>query len=215
MVRLNFLRSISEFSEIQTRVGAADGTVRMRWMLLVSIAAVAAAQTPQQRARATIEASIARQRASVARQVQAMRPAPAAAPVPRPACAPLAPAELDVLIGEASHEHGVEVDLVREVARQESAFRPCAVSPKGAQGLMQLMPATQADLAVRDPFDPRESLMAGTRLLRQLLDRYHGDLALALSAYNAGPARVDRTMSVPEILETQNYVAGILDRLGR
>lgn len=162
-----------------------------------------------------MEAAINRQRASVARQREALRPWTSAVAAPAAICAPLGPAELEGLIGQAAREHGVDPHLVREVARQESAFRPCAVSPKGAQGLMQLMPATQADLAVRNPFDPRESLMAGTRLLRQLLERYHGDLALALSAYNAGPARVDRTMSVPEIPETRSYVAGILERLGR
>lgn len=79
---------------------------------------------------------------------------------------------------------------------------------------MQLMPATQELLSVDDPFDPQESLMAGARLLRSLLDRYHGDLALALSAYNAGPSRVDRSMQIPNIPETQNYVARILQRLG-
>ena len=78
---------------------------------------------------------------------------------------------------------------------------------------MQLMPATQSTLAVSDPFNPGESLMAGAKLLRQLLERYNGNLALALSAYNAGPGRVDRTMTIPEIPETRNYVANILDRL--
>ena len=78
---------------------------------------------------------------------------------------------------------------------------------------MQLMPATQAQLDVRDPFDPQESLSAGAKLLKQLLDRYHGDLALALSAYNAGVGRVDRTFSVPEIPETKDYVTDILGRL--
>ena len=71
---------------------------------------------------------------------------------------------------------------------------------------MQLMPATQAQFEVRDPFDPQESLSAGAKLLKQLLDRYHGDLALALSAYNAGMTRVDRTFTVPEIPETKGYV---------
>ena len=80
---------------------------------------------------------------------------------------------------------------------------------------MQLMPATQAQLDVRDPFNPQESLSAGAKLLKQLLDRYHGDLALALSAYNAGMTRVDKTFAVPEIPETKGYVTGILGRLGK
>jgi len=99
------------------------------------------------------------------------------------------------MIDTVAREQSVDASLVREVARQESGFRPCAVSPKGAQGLMQLMPATQAQLEVRDPFNPQESLSAGAKLLKQLLDRYHGDLALALSAYNSGISRVDRTFS--------------------
>jgi soluble lytic murein transglycosylase-like protein len=119
------------------------------------------------------------------------------------------------MIGRAARETAVEPAVIREVARQESAFRPCVVSVKGAEGLMQLMPATQAMLAVSDPFDPRQSLMAGAKLLRQLLDRYGGDLSLALAAYNAGPGRVDPVMSIPAIPETENYVAEILDRLGQ
>jgi soluble lytic murein transglycosylase-like protein len=78
---------------------------------------------------------------------------------------------------------------------------------------MQLMPATQADLDVVNPFDAKESLEAGSKLLRDLLDRYHGNLSLALSAYNAGAGRVDRARGVPEIPETKNYVLDILGRL--
>ena len=110
-------------------------------------------------------------------------------------------------------DHGVDPALVREVARQESGFRPCVVSPKGAEGLMQLMPATQAQFQVRDPFQAEESLAAGAKLLKQLLDRYNGDLSLALSAYNAGSGRVDKAGGIPEIPETKNYVAEILGRL--
>ena len=188
----------------------------MRWVLLVLLAAPAIAQN---NARLAMQASIAKQRASVARQTRAaplllaMPAVTFAAPAPRPACSPVPAGELNDLIGAAAREHGVSADVVREVARQESAFRPCAVSRKGAEGLMQLMPATQSTLAVSDPFNPGESLMAGAKLLRQLLERYNGNLALALSAYNAGPGRVDRTMTIPEIPETRNYVANILDRL--
>lgn len=128
-------------------------------------------------------------------------------------CEPVSQPELARMIEDIAPRQNVNPALVREVARQESAFRPCAVSPKGAEGLMQLMPATQALLQVKNPFSPKESLTAGSRLLRDLLDRYHGDLSLALSAYNAGTDRVDKAGSVPDIAETKNYVFGILNRL--
>lgn len=177
-----------------------------------------------QRVRATMAASIEKQRASIQQQLQSIKsPVPPAMspsgfnvpPPVVPGCDPMSPPELSKMIDNVSREHGIDADLVREVARQESGFRPCAVSPKGAEGLMQLMPATQAQFDVRDPFDPQESLGAGAKLLKQLLDRYHGDLSLALSAYNAGMTRVDRTSTVPEIPETKDYVTNILGRLGK
>jgi len=127
-------------------------------------------------------------------------------------CDPVPKPQLSEMIDAAAQRQGVDPALVREVARQESAFRPCAISSKGAEGLMQLMPATQAQFSVTDPFDPGQSLDAGTKLLKQLLDRYHGDLSLALSAYNAGAGRVDRAGGIPEIPETKNYVFSILSR---
>ena len=180
------------------------------------------AQQPQQ-VRAAMATSIEKQRASVEQQLKFIKsPVPPAIPpafaVPPPvayACDPVAQPELSKMIDNVAREHSVDPALVREVARQESAFRPCAVSPKGAEGLMQLMPATQAQFEVHDPFDPQESLSAGAKLLKQLLDRYQGDLALALSAYNAGMTRVDRTLSVPQIPETKDYVTDILGRLGK
>jgi soluble lytic murein transglycosylase-like protein len=178
-----------------------------------------------QRVRTAMAASIEKQRASVEQQIKSIKSpvppvlvTPPAFSVPPPvayACDPVAQPELSKMIDNVSRENSVDPALVREVARQESAFRPCAVSPKGAEGLMQLMPATQAQLEVRDPFDPQESLSAGAKLLKQLLDRYHGDLALALSAYNAGMTRVDKTFAIPEIPETKDYVTGILGRLGK
>jgi soluble lytic murein transglycosylase-like protein len=184
-------------------------------------------QQPQ-RVRAAMAASIEKQRASVEQQIKFIKspvppvmPASFAVPsfaVPPPvayACDPVAQPELSKMIDSVAREHSVDAALVREVARQESGFRPCAVSPKGAQGLMQLMPATQTQFEVRDPFNPQESLSAGAKLLKQLLDRYHGDLALALSAYNSGITRVDHTFSVPDIPETKGYVADILGRLGK
>jgi soluble lytic murein transglycosylase-like protein len=134
---------------------------------------------------------------------------------PTEVCDALPSAEIDSLVSAASRREGVEPELIRGVMRQESGFRPCAVSPKGALGLMQLMPETAADLEVRDPFDPRDNVTAGTKLLRRLLQHYDGDLALTLSAYNAGPRRVDADMAVPAIPETTNYVQRILSFLPR
>jgi soluble lytic murein transglycosylase-like protein len=194
------------------------------WWLAIFLMQDAQAQQPQ-RVRAAMAASIEKQRASVEQQLKSIQSPmppvlvmPPAFAVPPPvayACDPVAQPELSKMIDSVAREHSIDPALVREVARQESAFRPCAVSSKGAEGLMQLMPATQAQFAVRDPFDPQESLSAGATLLKQLLDRYHGDLALALSAYNAGMTRVDRTFSVPEIPETKGYVTNILGRLGK
>jgi soluble lytic murein transglycosylase-like protein len=134
------------------------------------------------------------------------------APFAMPACDPVPKPQLFQIIQAAAQQEGVDPALVREVARQESAFRPCAVSTKGAEGLMQLMPATQAQFDVTDPFDPGQSIDAGTKLLKQLLDRYHGDLSLALSAYNSGAGRVDKAGGIPDIPETKNYVFSILNR---
>lgn len=132
---------------------------------------------------------------------------------PSASCDPLPAADVDRLAGTAAQTHGIEPDLLKAVMRQESGFRPCAVSPKGAMGLMQLMPATAGQFQVADPFDPAANIDAGARYLKQLLDRYGGDLKRALSAYNAGPARVDK-QGVPAIAETQEYLRRILMEVG-
>jgi soluble lytic murein transglycosylase-like protein len=128
-------------------------------------------------------------------------------------CDPLPLDQIAPMIRTAALREGVREDLVQAVIERESAFRPCAVSPKGAQGLMQLMPATARELGVADPFDPQQSLDGGVRLLKQLLDRYKGNYELALSAYNAGAGRVDREGGVPDIAETKDYVIQILSKL--
>ena len=125
-------------------------------------------------------------------------------------CDPLAKDQLDAMIKSNAEKNGLTPDVLRALIRRESAFYPCAVSPKGAMGLMQLMPGTASELNVIDPFDPAENMRAGTQYLKQLLDRYNGDLVLALSAYNAGPGRVDAAGGVPAIKETQEYVQKIL-----
>ncbi len=165
-----------------------------------------------------MEPSLAKQRASVRAQVEAVGTnmsilrLPQAAPE-GPECEAVSAPELSRMIDDIAPKQNVSAALIREVARQESGFHPCAVSPKGAAGLMQLMPETQAQFQVKNPFNAKESMEAGAKLLRDLLDRYHGDLSLALSAYNAGPERVDKAGTVPEIPETKSYVIGILNRL--
>ena len=113
-------------------------------------------------------------------------------------------------IREIASRHGVAADLVEAVIRVESAFNPRAVSSKGAQGLMQLMPRTASSLGVRDVFDPRENIDGGVRHLRYLLDKYPGNVPLALAAYNAGEKAVDYHRGIPPYAETQQYVQKIL-----
>lgn len=119
-------------------------------------------------------------------------------------------AQYQTLIEEHAAKNMVSVDLVRALIQAESAFNPRAVSPKGALGLMQLMPATATELGVADAFDPAENIRAGVKYLKQLLDRYEGRVELALAAYNAGPGAVKKYGGkVPPYRETQNYVARI------
>ena len=125
-------------------------------------------------------------------------------------CEKLTDAEVDALVSAAAARERIDPRLIRVVMKIESAFRPCVVSSKGARGLMQLMPGTAAQYGVSDAFNPRQNVAAGARYLHDLLDRYDGNLTLALSAYNAGPATVDRANGTPDIAETKNYVKSIL-----
>ena len=119
------------------------------------------------------------------------------------------PVYMSELIAEASRTHGVDPRLVAAVARRESAFKSNAVSPVGACGIMQLMPATARYLGVNDIFDTRQNVFAGARYLRTLLDTFHGDLDLTLAAYNAGPGAVRKFNGVPPYRETQAYVRNV------
>ena len=136
------------------------------------------------------------------------------APAAQLDCPALESDQVEALIADAAKKHSLEPNLVRAVMRQESGFKPCAVSYKGAEGLMQLMPATAEQMHVTDPFDPTQNVQAGAAFLKQLLTRYSGDLRLALAAYNAGANRADQQDSSHFPLETQSYLANIFAELG-
>jgi Transglycosylase SLT domain len=122
---------------------------------------------------------------------------------------------MNEVINAVSSRHHLDPDLINSVIHAESGFNPRAVSPKGAQGLMQLMPKTASHLGVVNSFDPSDNLEGGTRYLRELLERYNFDLIKALAAYNAGPRRVEQYHGVPPYYETQTYVARIIRDFNR
>lgn len=134
--------------------------------------------------------------------------------LPQTDCERLDKTSVESLISAAAKKQSLEPALLRAVMKQESGFKPCAVSIRGAQGLMQLMPATAGLLHVADPFDPEQNVEAGAAFLKQLLGRYKGDLRLALVAYNAGTLRADQPANAPYPAETQNYLASIFAQLG-
>jgi hypothetical protein len=146
-------------------------------------------------------------------------PEPVPAPEPAPVVEPVLLTTRDslvALVDERAEHHGVDTRLARALVMVESNYRTDAVSPKGAMGLMQLMPATAKQYALEDPFDPKQNLDAGLRHLRGLLDRYgKGKESLALAAYNAGEGAVSRYGGIPPYRETQDYVRRILSLTGR
>jgi soluble lytic murein transglycosylase-like protein len=192
--------------------------VKSIFVLLIS---AAFAQTPAEQQRA----AVAKQREAVQKQAESvgarLKPwgesiteSGPAFEAEKPACDPLADAVSTPLIDGAAQQQGIDTKLLRAVIEQESGFRPCAISPKGAQGLMQLMPATAEQFNVDDPFDPRQSIEGGAKYLKQLLDKYKGDMPQTLAAYNAGPGATDLAKGVPDIPETRAYVDAILQKLG-
>jgi len=202
----------------------ADAYAKIRELMEAAVA------RQRQAAEAAVAGALAQQRAAIEAQLRATgqvtdsgfsfsasssEPLPGAeAPPPSGAlCEPIPEDQLGPLVEQIAEREGLTPDLLRAVIEKESSRLPCAVSPKGAQGLMQLMPATAMELGVGDPFNPVENVSAGARLLRRLLSRYGGDLALALGAYNAGPAYIDAFGQLPPIRETLQYVGTILGQL--
>jgi hypothetical protein len=148
-------------------------------------------------------------------------PAPPATAVP-PAVNPnansgakLSPADLAEMLAKAGDEHNLDVDLLASLVKAESGGNARAVSRTGARGLMQLMPSTAAGLGVSDSFEPRQNVRGGSAYLDALLTRYHDNMALALAAYNAGPAAVDKYHGIPPYHETQAYVARVIHEFNR
>jgi soluble lytic murein transglycosylase-like protein len=129
--------------------------------------------------------------------------------------AKLSAEDLREMLVKAGHEHNLDVDLLASLVKAESGGNAHAVSRTGARGLMQLMPATAADLGVEDSFEPEQNVRGGTAYLDMLLTRYHDNVALALAAYNAGPAAVDKYHGIPPYFETRAYVARVIHEFNR
>jgi soluble lytic murein transglycosylase-like protein len=135
-------------------------------------------------------------------------------PILIPTCGAMPEDALKVLVAASAKTETLQPELIRSVIRHESASYPCAVSEKGALGLMQLLPEVAQQFGA-DPLDPKQNVVAGSKYLKQLMTRYKGDTKLALAAYNAGPQRVDADGKVPDIPETMAYVDAILKDLSQ
>jgi hypothetical protein len=141
---------------------------------------------------------------------KAQSTSPVQAPQHSSAAAAITSADLNLVVDGAGQRHQIDPDFINSVIRAESGFHSNAVSKKGAQGLMQLMPGTASQLGVTNPFDPNANVEGGTKYLRELLERYNFDPVKALAAYNAGAKRVDKYKGVPPYYETQAYIARII-----
>ncbi len=139
-----------------------------------------------------------------------LSPPPVAEPVAAAKAPAPAPRSLSDAVNSAGDAHNIDPDLINSVIHAESGFNAHAVSPKGARGLMQLMPKTATQLGVANSFDPNANIEGGTKYLHELLERYNYDMVKALAAYNAGPQRVDQYHGVPPYYETRAYVAKIV-----
>jgi soluble lytic murein transglycosylase-like protein len=186
------------------------------------------ALTPQEQSIEIQRQSVERQRSTVRQQV-GVQSTPRYVPRPEqanadqlaravsapynPKCTPVPSMVLEGVIQQASKAYSVAPNLIEAVIRQESGGYPCAVSNKGAMGLMQLMPGTAIEMGASDPFDIQQNVKAGTRFLSELLQRYNGDLNRVLGAYNAGPAAVDRVGGPPPFPETLNYIRSVMERI--
>lgn len=129
--------------------------------------------------------------------------------------APVPPEQINALVSQNAQNWQIDPALVKAVIANESGFNANATSPVGAQGLMQLMPQTAASVGVHDPYDPAQNVAGGTRYLKGLLDRFNGDVRLAVAAYNAGPNAVEKYGDVPPYAETKNYVQNVLGSYDR
>src|SRR5579872_5561015 len=186
---------------------------------------IAAMQSSLEKQKAAVAASVG---ASIGKQGQGLAPkgsfftlAPLTPPQPQPtvsmpdvSCDPVPEDSVAPMVLDAAQRESLDPKLVTAVIEQESGFRPCAISDKGAQGLMQLMPDTADRFSVKDPFDAKQNVDAGAKYLKELITRYSGNLGLALGAYNAGPEAVDKAGGIPDIPETTDYVKAILTKLG-
>ncbi|MDP9016858.1 MAG: lytic transglycosylase domain-containing protein [Candidatus Eremiobacteraeota bacterium] len=151
------------------------------------------------------------QKAMHGRTAESVMPGPAVPTVPGEGPMMVAPAEIDRLVSANAAACQVDPALVKAIIANESGFNASATSKTGAQGLMQLEPGTAASLGVRDSYDPAQNISGGTRYIKSLLDRFHGDMQLAVAAYNAGPGAVEKYGGVPPYAETRNYVGNVLD----
>jgi soluble lytic murein transglycosylase-like protein len=133
----------------------------------------------------------------------------------RTATSPLTSSQMGEMLARAGARHNIDSDLLASVVQAESNGNVRAISRAGAEGLMQLMPATALELGVRNSFAPEENIGGGTAYLDDLLTRYHDDIALAVAAYNAGPAAVDRYHGIPPYAETRAYVARVIREFNR